>query len=68
MHKLTPPAADCPKCGCDDEFGKQPRYQELLGGADGITGVMIWECATCGYELHTSPLDGKVPLPQLDDD
>ena len=20
MHKLTPPAADCPKCGCEHGF------------------------------------------------
>ena len=64
MHKLTIPETDCPKCGCEYVF-KGPRYQELLGGADGISGVMEWGCGVCGYKLHSSPLDGKVPLPDI---
>ena len=61
MHKLTPPAADCPKCGHETAFPWHPRYQEMIGAADGVIGVMAWECQICEYELHTKPLDGKAP-------
>ena len=69
MHKLTPPATDCPKCWCGDGFvGQPPQYRELFQSADGISGVMEWECGVCGYELHTTPLDGKAPPPSSIDD
>ena len=40
---------------------RRPRYQELMGGADGVYGVMVWECVVCWYELHTKPLDDEAP-------
>ena len=67
MHKLTRPDADCPKCGCEHGFVGRPRYREMFQSADGISGVMEWECGVCGYALHTSPLDGKEPPPSSDD-
>ena len=67
MHKLTPPATDCPKCGCEHAFTRNPQYQELLGGEDGIYGVMTCECNICGFQLNTKPLDDEAPQP-LDDE
>ena len=56
MHKLTPPAADCPKCGYAHGFMGHPRYREMMAALDGsIAGVMTWKCGVCGFELHTSP-------------
>ena len=63
MHKLTPPDADCPKCGCERAFVDRPEYREIHGSADGISGVMEWECGVCGYAMFTEPLDGKAPRP-----
>ena len=60
MHKLTPPVTDCLKCGAEDSF-IVPRYQAMVGGADGVTGVMIWDCLICGFELNTKPLDDEAP-------
>ena len=57
MHKLTRPDADCPKCGCENAFSRVPRYLEVMGSADGISGVMEWECGVCGYAMHTKPYD-----------
>ena len=61
MHKLTRPDADCPKCGCEKAFSRVPRYRETTASTGRRSGVMAWECGVCGYELHTSPLDGKAP-------
>ena len=58
MHKLTPPATDCPKCGAAHSF-IVPRYQALMGAADGETGVMAWDCQICGYEMHPKPSGTK---------
>ena len=57
MHKLTRPNTDCPKCGCEDGFPGVPKYREIIGSADGISGMMVWECWVCGYERHTKPYD-----------
>ena len=62
MHKLTPPAAHCPKCGCENAFSTRvPRYLEIMTstGTGRTTGVMVWECRVCGFAMHTEPLDGK---------
>ena len=59
MHKLTPPAADCPKCGCEHGFIGHPRYREMIGGADGISGVIEWECEVCGYAQQPAHWMGK---------